>query len=110
MPAGGETGSSGSGSSGSASVTLPTRRGSGSGGGDDAPAAGARGAGTVVIQTLPWARVFLDGRDTGRNTPVRSLSVPAGTHRLGLRTHDGTMHEESITVTAGETLRVVRQF
>jgi serine/threonine protein kinase len=114
MPAGGEarsgSGSSGSGSSGSgsASVTLPTRRGSA--GGDDAPAAGGRGAGTLVIQTLPWARVFLDGRDTGRNTPVRSLSVPAGTHRLGLRTHDGTMHEESVTVTAGETLRIVRQF
>jgi hypothetical protein len=66
--------------------------------------------GTLVIQTLPWARVFLDGRDTGRNTPVRSLEVSAGSHRLGLRTHDGTMHEETIAVTAGETLRIVRQF
>lgn len=109
MPAGSEAGSGGSGGSsgGSPSIALPTRRGSG---GDEAPASGGRGSGTLVIQTLPWARVFLDGRDTGRNTPVRSLSVPAGTHRLGLRTHDGTMHEESVTVTAGETLRIVRQF
>jgi len=91
---GSSAGSSRSGSSGS----------SGSSGGSGA------GRGTLVIQTLPWARVFLDGRDTGRNTPVRSLEVSAGSHRLGLRTHDGTMHEETITVTAGETLRIVRQF
>jgi serine/threonine protein kinase len=98
--AGTSSGSSGSGSSGS-----------GSSGGTAAPEGGsARGRGTLVIQTLPWARVFLDGRDTGRNTPVRELSVSAGTHRLGLRTHDGTMHEESVTVGAGETLRIVRQF
>jgi hypothetical protein len=37
-----------------------------------------RGRGTLVIQTLPWARVFLDGRDTGRNTPVRELSSRRG--------------------------------
>lgn len=107
-------------SSGSGESTGPVVRLPGRGAGattpreeEPAPATGrpARGgSGTLVIQTLPWARVFVDGRDTGRNTPVRELSVPAGTHRLGLRTHDGTMHEESITVVAGETLRIVRQF
>jgi hypothetical protein len=62
-----------------------------------------------MIQTLPWARVFLDGHDTGRNTPVRDLPVSAGSHRIGLRTTDGTMHEETVTVPAGETIRIVRQ-
>ncbi len=68
------------------------------------------GQGTLVISTLPWARVFINGRDTGRNTPVRDLRVPAGTHTLGLRTNDGTMHTEQVTVQAGETRRIVRQF
>ncbi len=62
-----------------------------------------------MIQTLPWARVFLDGRDTGRNTPVRQLRVSAGSHRIGLRTTDGSMHEETVVVPAGETVRIVRQ-
>ena len=69
----------------------------------------AGGRGHLMIQTLPWARVFLDGHDTGRNTPVRDLPVSAGSHRIGLRTTDGTMHEETVTVPAGETVRIVRQ-
>jgi hypothetical protein len=78
----------------------------------DEPRASSSPAGqaTLVIQTLPWARVFLNGRDTGLNTPVRQLRVPAGTHTIGLRTNDGTMHNEQVTVGAGETRRIVRQF
>lgn len=62
-----------------------------------------------MIQTLPWARVFLDGRDTGRNTPVRELRVPAGTHTIGLRTADGRMTEVTVQVAPNEVTRVVRQ-
>jgi serine/threonine protein kinase len=69
----------------------------------------ARGSGFLLIQTIPWARVFLDGRDTGRNTPVRQLRVPAGQHTVGLRTNDGTMHNVPVTVVAGQTHRIVRQ-
>jgi hypothetical protein len=65
--------------------------------------------GYLMIQTLPWARVFIDGRDTGQNTPVRQMAVPAGSHRIGLRTSDGQMHTITVDVPAGETVRVVRQ-
>ena len=69
----------------------------------------ATGEGEIVVNSIPWARVFLDGRDTGRNTPVRSLKLRAGQHQLGLRTPDGTMHTFTITVRAGETHRVMRR-
>ncbi|MCZ7678716.1 MAG: PEGA domain-containing protein [Sandaracinaceae bacterium] len=62
-----------------------------------------------MVQTIPWARVFVDGRDTGRNTPVRDLRVPAGRHTIGLRTNDGTMHTVQVTVEPGQTTRIVRQ-
>lgn len=75
---------------------------------DPAPSA-ERGEGMLTISTVPWARVFIDGRDTGRNTPVRNLRVPAGHHAIGLRTEDGNMHTVQVTVGAGETVRVVRQ-
>ncbi len=65
---------------------------------------------TLVINTIPWARVFVDGRDTGRNTPIRSLSVSPGRHRIGLRTPDGEMHNITVNVEEGETERVSRRF
>ena len=58
---------------------------------------------------MPWARVFVDGRDTGRNTPVRNYPVPPGSHTIGLRTNDGTMHTVQVDVPAGENVRIVRQ-
>jgi hypothetical protein len=73
------------------------------------PAGRVAGYGSLMIQTLPWARVYIDGRDTGRNTPVRGMSVPAGMHRIGLRPPDGVMYELTVEVRAGETVRIVRQ-
>ncbi|MGE0790254.1 MAG: serine/threonine-protein kinase [Sandaracinaceae bacterium] len=73
------------------------------------PSSGGGGAGTLTINTMPWARVFVDGRDTGRNTPVRNLRVPAGHHRIGLRTNDGTMHTIETDVSSGQNVRIVRQ-
>ncbi|MDH5492324.1 MAG: protein kinase [Myxococcales bacterium] len=67
-----------------------------------------RGRGSVLVHTTPWARVFLDGRDTGRNTPT-TLRMRAGAHRLGLRTNDGRMHNFELTVEAGESTRFVRR-
>jgi len=71
--------------------------------------ASARGRGTLVINTMPWAHVFLDGRDTHQNTPVRSLRVRAGAHRVGLRTNDGHMHNVNVTVEPGQTVRIVQR-
>lgn len=68
-----------------------------------------RGRGTIVINTIPWARVFVDGRDTGQNTPVRNLRVSSGSHRIGLRTADGTMHNVNVDVAPGETVRLMRR-
>jgi serine/threonine protein kinase len=74
------------------------------------PETAARNQGEVLISTLPWSHVLLDGVDTGRDTPIRSLVVPAGPHILGLRTPDGETHEIAITVQAGRIVRIVRRF
>jgi hypothetical protein len=65
--------------------------------------------GTLVINSLPWARVFIDGRDTGRNTPVPSLRVRAGRREIGLRTPDGVMHNYTEEVPPGGTVRVMKR-
>jgi len=74
------------------------------------PPAATGGGGTLTINTIPWARVFIDGRDTGRNTPVRNLRVSAGQHTIGLRTNDGTMHNVSVEVAPGANERITRTF
>lgn len=66
--------------------------------------------GYLTINTMPWARVFIDGRDTGRNTPVREMRLPAGRHTIGLRTNDGVMHAIQVAIRPGGRERIVRRF
>lgn len=65
--------------------------------------------GTVVINTIPWSRVSVDGHDTGQNTPIRALRLTPGRHRIDMLTQDGTVHTTTITVEAGKTIRLMRR-
>ena len=71
--------------------------------------AAPRGRGTLVVNSLPWSEVYVDGRRRG-NTPIPSLQLPAGEHRIELRTADGRTHRETVTIEANTTARVVHRF
>jgi hypothetical protein len=75
-----------------------------------APAAAPGTPGTLVINSVPWALVFIDGRDTGRSTPLMGYTIAAGTHEVKLQTATGQVHVERVTVAAGQTVRVMRRF
>ncbi|MCB9660086.1 MAG: protein kinase [Sandaracinaceae bacterium] len=66
--------------------------------------------GLLVLTTVPWAHVHLDGRPTGRRTPIPDLQVSPGRHLLRLVADDGRSIEEEIFVRPGESLRIVRRF
>jgi hypothetical protein len=68
------------------------------------------GQGILLISTVPWSRVIIDGTDTGRDTPVRALRVSAGDHVIVLRTPEGEEHNVSVSVAAGRTVRIIRRF
>lgn len=72
--------------------------------------AAAAGEGILLISTVPWSRVIIDGTDTGRDTPVRALRVRAGDHLIVLRTPEGDEHDVNVSVTAGRTVRIIRRF
>jgi serine/threonine protein kinase len=72
--------------------------------------AAAAGEGELLISTVPWSRVIIDGNDTGRDTPVRALRVPAGDHVIVLRTPEGAEHSVSVSVVPGKTVRIIRRF
>jgi hypothetical protein len=73
-------------------------------------AAAAAGEGILLISTVPWSRVIIDGSDTGRDTPVRALRVSAGDHLIVLRTPEGEEHNVNVSVSAGRTVRIIRRF
>ncbi len=62
---------------------------------------------TLDINTIPSSRVFLDGVDTGRRTPVRGLSVSPGRHVVELRVGSAS-HRYPVIASEGESVRLFR--
>lgn len=61
--------------------------------------------GTVSVNALPWAEVFLDGRSVG-TTPLANLSIPIGTHEVVWRHPQLGERRQNVTVTAQAPIRV----
>jgi eukaryotic-like serine/threonine-protein kinase len=61
--------------------------------------------GTLVVNTDPWSRVTIDGRDVGQ-TPLPNLSLPAGHHEMVCTNpENGFVHRETVVIPPGGTLR-----
>jgi hypothetical protein len=61
--------------------------------------------GTMSINALPWADVFVDGRPAG-TTPLANLSVPIGSHEVVWRHPQLGERRRTILVTASAPTRV----
>jgi hypothetical protein len=61
--------------------------------------------GTVAINAIPWAEVWIDGKKAGE-TPIGSMSLPLGPHELVFRHPDFPERRHAVSVTAGEPTRV----
>jgi len=61
--------------------------------------------GTLSLNALPWAEVFIDGRRLGE-TPLGQVRVPIGAHELGFRHPQFGEQSRSVTVTADGPTRV----
>ncbi|MDH5675543.1 MAG: protein kinase [Myxococcales bacterium] len=68
------------------------------------------GEGTLVVNSVPWAHVYIDGRDTGRKTPLMGYRLPVGSHEIKLQTEGGQTHVQQVQVEADQTVRVTRRF
>lgn len=65
----------------------------------------AAGTGKLTVNAKPWGQVFVDDRLIG-NTPRANIELPAGTHTLRLSRQGFESVTRSVTITAGETLRI----
>jgi serine/threonine protein kinase len=70
------------------------------------------GKGFLIANTKPWARVIIDGKDTGQWTPIvgkKKLSLSAGSHKITFKTKDGKTLTVNVTIKAGQTTKVIKQ-
>ena len=59
----------------------------------------------VVVSSVPWAELFVDGRLVG-NTPIVDLRLRAGQHRLRLERPGFRPYEQVVNLAPGQTLRI----
>jgi hypothetical protein len=61
--------------------------------------------GSLYVNALPWAEVWIDGRKAGE-TPIGNLQLPIGTHELLLRHPELGEQKQTVVVGAGAPVRV----
>jgi serine/threonine protein kinase len=74
------------------------------------PVARERGACAVTIGSRPWAEVWIDGRNTGKLTPLVGYKVPCGRRRIRLWNPELNLEKnESVILRAGEQFKKIFQ-
>jgi hypothetical protein len=61
--------------------------------------------GTVAINAIPWAEVWIDGQRAGE-TPIGSMALPLGPHEFVFRHPDFPERRHAVSITAGPPTRV----
>jgi serine/threonine-protein kinase len=60
----------------------------------------------LTVGSFPWARLWIDGKDSGQPTPVVHLQVPCGAHKLRFKRDDAEIDQVvHIVVTADREFR-----
>jgi serine/threonine protein kinase len=60
--------------------------------------------------TKPWARVYIDGKDTGKQTPITTggkIKLKPGIHKITFEA-EGKKHNFSVTIKPGKTSRLAK--
>ncbi len=65
--------------------------------------------GSLSINAVPWAEVWLDGRGLG-TTPIGNVSVPIGTHEIVWKHPELGERRQSVTVTAKAPVHIAMNF
>jgi hypothetical protein len=62
----------------------------------------------ATISSKPWAEVSIDGKPTGKITPLVNYSIPCGKHRVTFKNADLMIERnESITLKAGQPFKKI---
>jgi hypothetical protein len=74
-------------------------------------AAAAAPFGYLALTAKPACAILVDGRDLGARTPIRELKLPAGKHRITLRSDEhGIQDSFAVVIGSGATERVSKDY
>jgi eukaryotic-like serine/threonine-protein kinase len=60
----------------------------------------------ITVGTYPWSELWVDGADTGQQTPVVGLPIACGPHRLEFKRRDLRINQvENVTVNEGREFK-----
>jgi hypothetical protein len=65
--------------------------------------------GTISINAVPWAKIYIDGKSAGQ-TPRARISLEAGPHSIRLVTGGGDERTRSVTIQPGHESRLLIDF
>ncbi len=67
--------------------------------------------GTLLVNSNPWTKIFIDGRDTGLTTPQKRIPLPAGRHSITLKNAKFNVNQViQVTIRPGQPTKVIRNF
>jgi hypothetical protein len=67
--------------------------------------------GTLMVNTVPWTQILIDGRDTGLTTPQRQIALAAGKHKVTLRNPKFNIDQTFVVaVMAGKPTKLIKRF
>jgi serine/threonine protein kinase len=82
----------------------PPKETSGGGGGEK---------GGLIAHTTPWARVIVDGKDSGRNTPIvpkKPIMLPPGKHKVTFKIQStGETFTFPVNIKSGQNTKLVKK-
>jgi len=56
----------------------------------------------LTVGSFPWARLWIDGKDSGQPTPVVHLQVPCGAHKLRFKRDDAAIDQVVNIIVTGD--------
>jgi serine/threonine protein kinase len=68
--------------------------------------------GYLLANTRPWSKVYVDGKYTGRETPIppdKKLKLSAGKHRITFEIPGGKRFDFDVVIEADETLKMIKR-
>ena len=65
---------------------------------------------TLMLTVSPWGEIYVDGKRRGIASPVATIEVPPGRHRVEIRNASQPSYLANVTVQAGDTQQITHRF
>ena len=64
----------------------------------------------LMLTVSPWGEVYVDGKRRGIASPVATIEIPPGRHRVEIRNPSQPSFLSNVTVQAGDTQQITHRF